>query len=136
MLNALRLLNSVANVNIDGQGNVINAGETCVPNLDKVVIPLPDRPSIGAVDALAKLAEHLNVNLAKDKVVLVQVDEDHYKLKTDAFEDEVPAELNYFIDTDSETKMPQLTWHMVVKLPHNWYDAHVSAHSGTQLQFV
>ena len=41
---------------------------------------------------------------------------------------EIPVELNYL---QTEAQELNLTWHLIVQLPENWFDVHVAAHSGT-----
>jgi hypothetical protein len=52
-------------------------------------------------------------------------------IQTTLFEEDVPVELSYLV-ADCSATLPQLTWHLVVKLPNNWFDVHVCSRTGTK----
>jgi len=123
-------------VNLDAKYRIISAGESCLRGLDSVTTFVPDRPAIGPVDAVARISARLGLPFDKSQVVMAQADQEHFIINTNGlFEEDVPVELSYLIP-DTGAILPSLSWHMVVKLPNNWFDVHVCSTTGKVLSMV
>jgi len=106
-------------------------GETCYQLAESV----SQQPTLDAKGAVFAIASHLDLSKEVTKQTITAAADTK---KRNAFvvtghgiaEDDIPAELTYL---QNEDKRVNLTWHLVVRLKDNWFDAHVDAHTGMDL---
>ena len=140
MHNNLSIVNAVANVNLDKDGNVLSLGHSLyfqkddlnpqqvtfstVSELDIQLTPLE------AVEAFAKFLQvDAAMSLSQEPPHLENVHDVTFQVKGfPRTRESVPVLLKYLMKEDGTLA---LVWDMVVDLHDNWYHAHVCASSGT-----
>jgi len=138
----LEIANSPANVNFDKHGRVINVGEVCYTkylNSQEAVSHVSQgQPRLSPVDSIFALASHLGLTdrVTKENIVVSYDKHSRGFVVTGhhlSEDEEIPVNMK-FIQTAEGTL--NLTWNLVVRLKDNWFDAHVSAHSGKVLSMI